>query len=87
MKRVKRPRRPHTARGAADLQAAATPAATVNPVAIDPRLCGVDERDVLRLDIAKLALPVLVERLGGEVSITEDEAEAVCGDTAAGRSA
>jgi len=37
----------------------------------------VDERDVLRLDIAKLALPVLVERLGGEVSITEDEAEAV----------
>lgn len=36
-----------------------------------------DERNALRLDIAKLALPILVERLGGEVSISEEEAEEV----------
>jgi len=32
-----------------------------------------NEREAIKSDAAKLALPVLVERLGGAVTITEDE--------------
>jgi hypothetical protein len=36
-----------------------------------------EKREELKVDIAKVALPVLVERLGGLVTITEDESEAL----------
>jgi hypothetical protein len=35
------------------------------------------EKAGIRADVAKLALPVLVERLGGSVKITEAELEAL----------